>query len=71
MIKFQCIDEQHAKIAASAMRGADRKTVLLGRAVISEGEWTDEVIRIAHQNMSHTLSPTKYDKSMLKREGTV
>lgn len=68
-IKFQCIDEQHARIAAAGMRGIGRKTVRLGRAVISEGDWCDKVIQITSTNMAHSMSPTKYDLAALAERG--
>lgn len=68
-IKFQCINEQYARIAAVGMRGIGRKTVLLGRAVISEGHWCDKVMRITETNMAHSLTPTKYDLDALAERG--
>lgn len=70
-VKFQCINEQHAIIAVCRMRGLGRKTVRLGRAVISEGEWSIDVTSIAAQNMSHTLTPTWYDEQELQARGTL
>jgi SOS response regulatory protein OraA/RecX len=68
-IKFQCIDESHAIVAALRMKGLGRKTVRLGRAVICEGDWCQQVTTVAVQNMAHTLTPTKYDLDALAERG--
>lgn len=70
-VKFQCINEQHAIVAALRMRGLGRKTVRLGRAVVSEGDWHVQVATIASQNMSRTMTPTEYDEQALETEGTL
>lgn len=70
-IKFQCVNEQHAIIAALRMKGLGRKTLRLGRAVICSGDWSIQATRIASQNMSHTLTPTSYDRAQLAVKGSL
>lgn len=69
-IKMQCIDEQHAIIAEKSMRSIGRKTIRLGRAVVSEGKWNTKTTRILVENMAHSRTPTDYDIMVLREEGT-
>jgi hypothetical protein len=65
MIKFTCIDTQHADIAVKQLLAVSRNAMAAGLAVLADGEWDNEAIYIMSQSIAYTETPTEWDQSYL------
>ena len=65
MIKFTCIDTQHADIAAKQLLAVSRNARAAGRAVLADDEWDREAIYIMYQSIAHTETPSDWDQAYL------
>jgi hypothetical protein len=65
MIKFTCIDTQHADVAVKRLLAVSRDAMTAGRSVLADGEWDDEAIYIMSQSIAYTETPTEWDQSYL------
>jgi len=65
MIKFTCIDTQHADIAAKQLLDIGRNARTAGRAVLADGEWDEEAIYIISQSIAYTETPSDWDQAYL------
>ena len=68
MIKFNAINQQHADIAAKQLSGLGVKSVAIGRAVVADYDWSNEVIKIMTEAMGYSLEEiTEFDLKELER----
>lgn len=66
MIKFTCIDSQHADIAAKQLTEHGRSCVVLARTVLANGDYDNFTAKVQHDAMAYTETPTDYDIYSLK-----
>lgn len=65
MIKFTCINEQHADIAAKQLRDLDRDAKHFGRAVIASGNHDNNVAKVMCAAMAYSETPNEWDIKQL------
>jgi len=68
VFKFECIDVQHAQIASLRLKDLSRRTVRLGKAVVTDTPNDRFFIRIYCEAMAYTCTPTDEDIETLERE---
>ena len=68
VMKFECIDVQHAQIATMRLKGYKRRTVRLGKAVITESESDRIFCKVYCEAMAYTCQPSDQDVQQLERE---
>lgn len=56
MIKFNCINTQHADIAVKQFNAINVKSIVTGRAVLAECEWDNPAIKIMSGAMGYSVS---------------
>lgn len=66
MIKFTCINQQHATIAANQLTDSNIKCIVLGRAVVADTEYTDDIIKVMIENMGHSCEVSEFDVEKMK-----
>lgn len=66
MIKFTCINQQHATIAANQLTERNIECIVLGRAVVADSEYTDDIIKIMRENMGHSCEVSEFDVKKMK-----
>ncbi|MBF4433246.1 hypothetical protein ERJ77_01800 [Vibrio anguillarum] len=67
MIKFTCINAQHADIARKQLDLNGYKSCVLGRAVLSDCEWDEKAIEIMSNSMAYSETPTDFDATHLNQ----
>ncbi|WGH28501.1 hypothetical protein 13VV501A_gene0004 [Vibrio phage 13VV501A] len=60
--KIECIDVQHAIIAALRIQGMGFRTVRLGKAVLTDAPMVGNVPQVVMQAMAITSSLNDFDK---------
>lgn len=68
MIKFTCINKQHATIAANQLTERNIECIVLGRAVVADTEYTDDIIKIMRENMGHSCEVSEFDVAAMSKK---
>ncbi|AGH16079.1 hypothetical protein VPKG_00042 [Vibrio phage pYD21-A] len=68
MIKFTCINQQHATIATNQLVERNIECIVLGRAVVADTEYTDDIIHIMSQAMGHSCDVSEFDIAALSNK---
>jgi hypothetical protein len=68
ILKIECVNVQHAQIATMRLKGLGRRTVRMGKAVVTESDSDKWFIQAFRESLGYTCQPSEYDIKQLERE---